>query len=199
MLRLPDIRSIAAIQLVTRASALGLSGVLLQAHDLTDGLRRCLTRTWDLARKWVRWIRVHHGLDARDAILLRDIIRIAPIALDLTDLCSRIHVPARTVTYHLKQAGLPKLERWYGGARLLRADLALQRDPDLDPFVVALRLGYADEMGFSNRYYQHFGLTPTRARRLLGLEWRLESWWARSSHGDGNKLPSPILIALDLP
>jgi AraC-like DNA-binding protein len=108
------------------------------------------------------------------------VVRAAPVALDLSDLCSRIGTPMRTLAHRLQQAELPKLERWYDGSRILHAELELQRDPDLSIDEVAARLGYADDLSFSNRAYRLFGVTPVTSRRLLGLEWRFREWWLRA-------------------
>lgn len=179
-LRLPRVTTPQELYLAATARTAGVSAVLLREQPLAPTLRLFLSSPPDLANDWIRWVQCRHPAPGQVAEVLRGVIRTAPQASGLPDLCRRLEVPERTLAYRLRQASLPRLERWYDGSRLLHAELALQRDPDLDAEHVARELGYADDLSFSNRFYRLFGVTVAASRRLLGLEWRLWEWWERS-------------------
>ncbi|HEX2189347.1 MAG TPA: helix-turn-helix domain-containing protein, partial [Longimicrobiaceae bacterium] len=179
-LRLGGPDPLRSLYLASHARAAGCGAVLLECQPLAEGLRAFLAHPLDPAEEWVRWLQLRAPVPGQYRDTLLATIRAAPVALDLTDLCSRIGTPMRTLAHRLRQAGLPKLERWYDGSRVLHAELQLQRDPCLGVDRVAEQLGYADDLSFSNRAYRLFGVTPVTSRRLLGLEWRFREWWLRA-------------------
>lgn len=179
-LRLGGADPLKSLYLASNARAIGFSAVLLECQPLADGLRAFLAHPLDPASDWMQWLQVRCAVPGQLRDTLLAVIRVAPVAIDLPDLCSRIGVPMRTLAHQLLRAGLPKLERWYDGSRILHAELELQRDPRLRIDQVADHLGYADDLSFSNRAYRLFGITPVTSRKLLGLEWRFREWWVRA-------------------
>lgn len=179
-LRLGGPDPLKSLFLAGNARAIGCGAVLLECQPLADGLRAFLAHPLDPADDWLRWLQLRRPVPGQFRDTLQAVIRAAPVALDLSDLCSRIGTPMRTLAHRLQQADLPKLERWYDGSRILHGELDLQRDPGLSVDAVAERLGYADDLSFSNRAYRLFGVTPVTSRKLLGLEWRFREWWLRA-------------------
>ncbi|HEX2092409.1 MAG TPA: helix-turn-helix domain-containing protein [Longimicrobiaceae bacterium] len=179
-LRLGGPDPLQALYLASNARAVGCSAVLLRCQPLAEGLRAFLAHPLDPAEEWVRWLQLRRPVPGQLRETLLAVLRTAPVAADLADLCRRIGTPMRTLAHRLQQANLPKLERWYDGSRILHAELELQRDPSLGVDRVAERLGYVDDLSFSNRAYRLFGVTPVTSRNLLGLEWRFQEWWVRA-------------------
>ncbi len=179
-LRLGGPDPLKALYLAGHARTVGCSAVLLRCQPLDEGLHAFLANPIDPADDWVRWLEFRRDVPGQLRDMLASVIRTAPVALDLPDLCSRIGTPMRTLAHRLQQANLPKPERWYDGSRILHADLQLQRDPGLRVDQMAEQLGYADDMSYSNRAYRLFGVTPVTSRKLLGLEWRFREWWLRA-------------------
>ncbi|MET0395797.1 MAG: helix-turn-helix domain-containing protein [Longimicrobiaceae bacterium] len=179
-LRLGGPDPLKSLYLASNARSVGCGAVLLECQPLAEGLRAFLAHPLDPADEWLRWLQLRHPVPGQFRDTLQAVVRAAPVALNLPDLCCRIDTPMRTLAHRLRQARLPKLERWYDGSRVLHAELELQRDPALRVDQVAERLGYADDLSFSNRAYRLFGVTPVTSRKLLGLEWRFREWWLRA-------------------
>lgn len=168
------------LHLAAHAHSLGFSGVIPGAAPLGFALRTALTCPWALPERWVGWLRERSFAPVALEPVLLDLVRLAPHAADLPTLLRRLKIPERTLSERLRRAALPKLERWYTATRLLHAELALQRQPHLPLRAASAELRYADSYSFSNAFYRLFGITPSASRRLLGLEWRLAAWFARS-------------------
>lgn len=159
---------------------MGIRAIVIPGGVLREHLWRFLSDPIDAAKDWLDWVGVHHRLPAKLADPIAATIRAAPECATISELYPRLRVSPRTLSNQLKINQLPKLERWFNGARLLDAQLRLQRDASLKIWEVAEEFGYEDELSFSNRVYRLFGLTAKTSRRLLGLEWRFHEWWTRS-------------------
>jgi len=187
VLRLENVSHARWVSLVCRAREVGFNSVVLGGAPLRESLRDALTVPSDLPRDWLRWLQVRRLASPDIAECLFQVVSLTPKLDELGEAFPRLEVSPRTLAYRLRGQGLPKLERWFHASRIVYADVDSQRSGTADLHMVATQLVYSDLMSYSNVYYRLFGITPSRAWPLLGLEWRLHEWWrrsARSSHGD---------------
>lgn len=198
-LRLPGPVDAEEVPLLWSAYASGFRAAVGEGGPLRDTLASTLSRPADLAADWIDWVRAHREVSHASAEFVARIVRHAWEYERLSELYDHLGVPPRTVTFHLKKDGLPKAERWHGGARLLEAQLRLQRDPRLEVDTLATRMGYVDAMSLSNRTSAVFGATAETARKLLGLEWRFREWWKRSARPPPGERQLPAATDFDTP
>jgi AraC-like DNA-binding protein len=177
-LRFPAALGRAHRHLVLQAYPLGIRAVVLEGEPVELVLATSLSSPYDLAAEWIGWMRLHHEITSPTADLLTPVIQYAACYPSIGDLCAALDLPQRTLRHRCEKESLPKPERWFQGARLVHAQLELQRDPQLSIARVAALLGYADSASFSNRVSHLFGVTAEVSRGLLGLEWRLH-WWRK--------------------
>jgi AraC-like DNA-binding protein len=192
-----------SVRLVARCHSLGVRSVLLPGQPLRATLWRFLSNPVDLAGDWLEWVRYRVPVSLYSAHVITGIANHAAEAESVTRVSERIGISARTIRYHLGNDGLPNPERWFDAARLIAAELEMQRDPRLTPGRVASRLGYEDSHSFGNRVRSVFGHTVSVARERLGLDWRFAAWWALSQPVEGpadpgsrgRRAPHPIASA----
>lgn len=183
-LNLPDIDSLASLRLLSRAYPLGIRAISFENQDLGAALWHQLADPMDLGEEWLQWLRRHHLVSRHSGSFICEVARHAWEYNSITSLCGHLGISCRTIRHHFHKDNLPKAERLFDGARLLHAQLALQRDPKLEVYTIARVLGYEDDLSFSNRICRLFGVTATTSRKLLGLKWRFQEWLARSRHTD---------------
>ena len=192
-LRLPDPDGSQPLWFVVWAYRLGIRAFLPPDGRVGEALQQWLAHPLDLAGDWLDWVRLRHPVSRESAWYIARIVdeawrfvlltRDLPERAGLAAFFEHLRVSERTARYHLAKDGLPGPERWFAGARLLHAQLALQRDPALKVTVVTRMLGYSEPLSFSNRVCRVFGATIPTARKLLGVEWRFERWWSWATGG----------------
>lgn len=182
-LRLPRAGGSASVRIALHAYPSGVRATLVRDEPLEPALRHFLAHPPDVAGDLLAWLRLRlrRPVSAGVADLLAEVMREAPAHDTLECLLAHLAIRPRTLRHRLDHEGLPGPGKWFQLARLLDAQLRLLRDPELDVARVALELGYADRLSFTNRVCRLFGATAERARRLFGLEWRFAAWWRRVS------------------
>jgi hypothetical protein len=186
-LRVPEFRGAGPAWTVAWGYRLGIRAFVSAGEPVAESLRFWLAHPLDLAGDWIQWLRLRRPVSREAAWYIARIVEGAwPFTLLTRGLSVRpglgvffehIGVSERTARHNLARDALPGPERWFDGARLLQAQLALQRDATLTPAAVARLLRYSESLGLSNRLCRVFGATLPTARKLLGLEWRFERWW----------------------
>ncbi len=162
-----------------RLLSCGIAGVVTLASPLQDQLRMQLTDRNLLPDRWLSWVRDEIELPLR---VRKPLLRVIADPLPRGALSAALRadgVAPRTLRADLAQLGLPKATKWCTAARLFHCMLWLQRDEQRTPYDGARRFGYADDVSLSNQIHRFFGVTAMEARRLLGVEWALASWWLR--------------------
>lgn len=160
-------------------SRVAARAVITEEHDLASVARQILAHPPDLGVAWVRWLVEDRELSQHVRAVIRLIANAAAEYRSVTRLLRDHGVSPRTVRSRLRRHALPPPGVCHTAGRLLRGHLWLQQDLALKVETVAWRLGYADVTGFLASSRRHFGVSPGRGRKLLGLEWRFQAWLDR--------------------
>ena len=156
------------------------SGVVQASVDpeLETTLRKLLADPDRLAERVVSCLSLLRPLDPPSKTYIQLIVGAASAHPGVTRLLHEHGLTARTVRGHLHRAGLPPAGRFHTLARLLEAQLLLQRNPTLPLDTVARMYGYVEAVSMANQLRRLFRVSAGEARHLLGLEWRLKIWWS---------------------
>lgn len=171
-----------AIRVAMYAHHVGVRAVLLGEEAIRPALWKYLANPLDVASDLAAWIERRRSISSDVVNLVTRIVSEAPNHNGFHSLLAHLDVRPRTLRHILKAAKLPGPSKWYHLGRHLDAQIRLLRDPTLEVTQVALDLGYADSLSFTNRVYRMFGVTAEKARQLLGWEWRFAEWWRRVQH-----------------
>lgn len=159
----------------------GCRAIVPDGRRLDRLIWEILPRVSDLGGAWVEWLRLHREVSGAAAAIIHTIADGALEHGGVTLLLRDAGIPPRSARAVLRQERLPPPGRFYTAVRVVRGHLWLQQDRERQVQRVAWRLGYADPSGFVAASRRLFDVSPSEARRLLGLEWRLAEWWKRGS------------------
>jgi AraC-like DNA-binding protein len=166
--------------LALKRASIGIRAVT--AGDVPDLplLRQQLTDVAELADGLPGWF-AERGVDLtlRSAEAIRLLFRLGQAHRTLADFCSTVRLSERTVRGWIEAAGLGPVHDLHMIARVLPVILRLQAQPDLSVARAAFDHGLADDKALSKICRRLFDATPATARKWLGWEWLLASWWAQ--------------------
>lgn len=180
-LRVRDAVGAHALRLAMVAHPLGIRAVIADDEPLRPALWGYLANPFDLPGDLVTWLTSRVSVSPYLSSTIEQIVRTAPLVSDFVTTLDHIGVLPRTLRQQFRRESLPGPSAWYHLGRLLDAQRRLLHDRELRVTDLALELGYADRMSFTNRVYRLFGVTAEKARQLLGWEWRFFAWWDRVS------------------
>jgi len=156
--------------------------LLLPGESIGRRAHEVLTVRRNLASDWLGWIRLHRPLGRRYAAVIRALVNhdhTGPFT-SVDQILREAELAPRSARRWLEQAGLPRARAWPRASRLLRAQLALQQDPDLDVYDAAMLFGYSSGESLSNAMFNFFGHGAERCRDVWGLERRFHEFEHRA-------------------
>lgn len=112
----------------------------------------------------------------------------------ITSLTKSIYVSRRALSRSFRRHGMPPPSRWLQVGRAIRT-VILATSSRVPLAEASRRLGYSDYFAFSNQFFRLLGVRPSRARRMLGWLWMVETWLRKEGlegyFGNPDTRPSP--------
>jgi AraC-like DNA-binding protein len=169
-----------AMRMAAWSCTAGARVVLGDDTQLNASLHESFAWPVDLSREIAEWFRMHLALSDAEAAWVHAVCRASQRARTVADAYRSMEDSERTVRARLSRAGLPSPERWFNLVRLVELQDRMLQHPDLSTARAALDIGYSCGQGLDNAIRRSFGVSAVRARRLLGIEWRLHAWSERT-------------------
>lgn len=169
-----------AMRMAAWSYAAGARVVSGDNMQLARSLHESFAYPLDISREIVEWFRMYLDLSDAEQATVHEVCRASQCARTMADAYRSMRSSDRTVRARLSRARLPNPERWFHLVRLVGVQYRMLQHPELSVARAARETGYTGAQGLDNAIRRSFGISAARARRLLGLEWRLHAWSERT-------------------
>lgn len=167
----------AALDFAAMSPRLNLRAVLLRGAPPEPHLRSALTRTHQLGREAVEWLRLRRiPLSPTLSHAVRHLVAGGARATSLTQLLRAARTAPSSLRSRLRRKQLPSPASWHRLGRALHVAVRIQASPRKSLLLLAHECGHGDHAALIRQFTGCFGIRPATVRGTLGWEWLLERW-----------------------